>query len=401
MKTLDTAPRAQRMAPILDIESRALGCLFGVAIGDALGATNEFKARGSFPPVMDLVGGGPFKVKLAPGEWTDDTSMTLCLAESLVASFGFNAADQMGRYLAWYRKGYWSSIPGVCFDIGIRTATELRRFESTGEPFTPDTQRSNAPNGSLMRLAAVPVFYRDNMQQAIHFAAESSRTTHGGALCLDACRYYAALIAGALRGMPKEQLLSSDFLDQEGCEALRHLEPEIRDIASGSYRSKPASAIFSTGYVVHSLEAALWCFARSQTFRHGALLACNLGDDSDTVAAIYGALAGAYYGVRNGATSSAVTDAPLAGGQLPTDYAAIETLLDQQASRDVAASASATAIPWDWIDRTAMRDSIWSLALSLTRDDRRSPTLLAQETAAEAAITPFLPSSTRTPSLCG
>lgn len=384
MKTPEASPRAMRMAPILDIESRSLGCLFGVAIGDALGATNEFKARGSFPPVLDLVGGGPFKVKLAPGEWTDDTSMTLCLAESLVTCREFDAADQMSRYLAWYRKGYWSSIPGVCFDIGIRTATELRRFESTGEPFSPDTQRSNAPNGSLMRLAAIPVFYRDNLQQAIHFAAESSRTTHGGALCMDACRYYAALIVGALRGLPKEQLLSSRFLDQPGCEALRHLEPEIRDIASGSYLSKPASAIFNTGYVVHSLEAALWCFARSRTFRHGALLACNLGDDSDTVAAIYGALAGAYYGVRNGATSSAMAQVPSTGSRLRTDYAAIETLLDEQAAIDVAASASAAAIPWDWIDLTAMRDSIWSLAMSLSCDDRRSPSPIAQPAAVEA-----------------
>jgi ADP-ribosylglycohydrolase len=122
------------MDPELD---RNIGCLIGLAVGDALGTTLEFRPKGSFKPITDMVGGGPFALR--PGEWTDDTSMALCLAESLVQRHGFDAVDQMRRYVRWWQKGYRSSRPGDCFDIGNTVSAALRRFERTGEAFAGST----------------------------------------------------------------------------------------------------------------------------------------------------------------------------------------------------------------------------------------------------------------------
>ena len=140
----------------MDLLDRYRGCLIGLAVGDAIGTTVEFKPRVSFDPVTDMVGGGCFN--LEPGQWTDDTSMALCLSESLVEKNGFDAFDQMQRYLKWYRTGYRSST-GTCFDIGGTTAEALRKFEKTDDPFSGSTDSHSSGNGSLMRLAPVPMFF--------------------------------------------------------------------------------------------------------------------------------------------------------------------------------------------------------------------------------------------------
>jgi ADP-ribosyl-[dinitrogen reductase] hydrolase len=127
--------------------------MMGLAAGDALGTTVEFKAPGSFFPLTDMVGGGPFA--LEPGEWTDDTSMALCLADSLIQKQGFDPRDQMERYFRWYREGYMSSN-GRSFDIGNTTRTALEKFEATADPFSGPTGPRAAGNGSIMRLAPVP-----------------------------------------------------------------------------------------------------------------------------------------------------------------------------------------------------------------------------------------------------
>ena len=154
---------------------RYRGCLLGLAVGDAIGTTVEFKARGSFVPVTDMTGGGVFNLK--PGQWTDDTSMALCLAESLVEKNDFDAHDQMTRYLDWYQNGYLSST-GRCFDIGGTTRQALEKFKATGKPMSGSKHPSSAGNGSLMRLAPVAMFYAPNLARAQFFAAKSSRTTH-------------------------------------------------------------------------------------------------------------------------------------------------------------------------------------------------------------------------------
>jgi ADP-ribosylglycohydrolase len=279
------------MIPLLD---RYRGSMMGLAVGDALGTTVEFMPPGTFAPLSDIVGGGPFG--LNPGEWTDDTSMALCLAESLVERGGFDAADQMRRYLRWYREGYHSST-GTCFDIGITVRQALDRFAAGECVLCGSTDPQTAGNGSLMRLAAVPLFYAREPLAAIHHAAESSRTTHGAATAVDACRYFAGLIVGALNGVRKDALLADRYSSVPGYWDAHPLAPEIDEVARGSFRQRQPPEIVGSGYVVRSLEAALWAFHSTGSFADGCLAAANLGNDADTTAAIYGQLAGAYYGM--------------------------------------------------------------------------------------------------------
>jgi ADP-ribosyl-[dinitrogen reductase] hydrolase len=273
---------------------RFQGSLLGLATGDAMGVPLEFRRPGTFSPVRAMIGGGPFSLK--PGEWTDDTSLALCLAESLTHCRGFDLIDQLRRYQRWYRQGHLSSN-GICFDIGTTTRTAIRRFEETGEPSGLNDPTS-AGNGSLMRLAPVPLVYSRTPSSAIELSGESSKATHSLQVCIDACRYMGALIVGAIQGNPKEQLLSPQFSPLEQYWDHHPLVSEISHVADGSFQEKDPPDIRGRGYVVASLEAALWAFARSNTFRDGCLLAVNLGDDADTTGAIYGQLAGAYYGVN-------------------------------------------------------------------------------------------------------
>ena len=276
-----------------DLQDHYRGALLGLAVGDAVGTTLEFLRPSSFPPIDDMVGGGPFN--LAAGEWTDDTSMALCLATSLVECRGFDARDQMERYVRWHQEGYLS-VTGSCFDIGGTVSAALRHFLKKGDPYAGSVEPETAGNGSLMRLAPVPLFFAANAELAIERAAESSRTTHGAQSAVDACRYFAGLLIGALWGVGKETLLAPCYCPVADCWRKTPLCPEIDDVASGSFKRRRPPEIRGTGYVVASLEAALWAFHSTTDFRTGCLAAANLGDDADTTAAIYGQIAGAYYG---------------------------------------------------------------------------------------------------------
>jgi ADP-ribosylglycohydrolase len=277
----------------ISLGSRYCGCLLGLAAGDAIGTTLEFTQPGAFEPIADMVGGGPFALKA--GQWTDDTSMALCLAASLVETQKFDAADQMQRYVRWWRTGYFSST-GECFDIGITTRNALLQFEATGEPLAGSEDPNTAGNGSLMRLAPVPLAFREQPELALQYAAESSRTTHGAPQAVDACRYFAGLILGALNGAEKAELLSATFTPYPNACLDAPLHPAIAAVAAGSFKHKHPPEIRGTGYVVNSLEAALWAFFRTDDFESGCLCAASLGEDADTTAAIYGQLAGAFYG---------------------------------------------------------------------------------------------------------
>ena len=270
------------------------GALLGLAAGDAVGTAVEFRSPGTFAPVTDLTGGGPFD--LEPGQWTDDTSMALCLAESLVECAAFDPADQMNRYLRWWQEGYLSPT-GDCFDIGLTVSDALRTYRNTGDPFAGSTNPYSAGNGSLMRLAPAPLCFAADPERAIAMSSESSRTTHAARTCLDACRYFGGLLVGAVHGADRETLLSPDYAPVPGLWEREPLCPQIAEIAAGSFRRRQPPDIVGSGYVVKSLEAALWAFDRSDTFEEGCLLAVNLGDDADTTAAIYGQIAGACYGV--------------------------------------------------------------------------------------------------------
>ncbi len=264
---------------------RYRGSLVGLAAGDAVGTTLEFTPREYVEPIKDMVGGGPFN--LEPGQWTDDTSMALCLAESLVEAGGFDPFDQMRRYCKWCSSGYLSSN-GRCFDIGMTTSDALTRFQSTDEPYAGSTDPNAAGNGSIMRLAPVALFFSPDEDAVREHAALSSQTTHGAAECIDACEILATLIHRVLTGASKEQLREPVAGEWSSV--------GIASIAEHDYLTKSENEIRGTGYVVESLEAALWCFHTTDDFKSAILQAANLGNDADTTAAICGQVAGAYYG---------------------------------------------------------------------------------------------------------
>lgn len=276
-------------------QARFRGALLGMAAGDALGTTLEFQPPGSFEPLDDMVGGGPFRLKV--GEWTDDTSMGLCLAESLISQRGFNPVHQLETYCRWHDHGHLSSN-GRCFDIGVTTVRALRHFKANRLANSGTTDPQSAGNGSIMRLAAVPMFYANDPAEAIRRSGESSRTTHGAVSCVEACRYLGGLIVGALQGVPKLQLLANEYEPAVTEWRREPFQSEVAAVAAGSFKHKEPPSIAGTGYVVKSLEAALWAFYRTDNFRDGALLAVNLGDDADTTGAVYGQFAGAYYGAE-------------------------------------------------------------------------------------------------------
>lgn len=212
--------------------------------------------------------------------------MALCLAESLIERRGFDPIDQLERYVDWWQNGHLSST-GRCFDIGNTTLAALECFYRTGKP-CGQTSEYSAGNGSIMRLAPVPMFYANDPDKAIKFAGQSSATTHAANEPIGACRYMAGLMVLALRGESKEAILSPPSMDG--------LPDRIGRVANGSFKTAQPPEIRGTGYVVDSLEAALWAFWNSDDFADGARLAVNLGDDADTTGAVYGQIAGAFYG---------------------------------------------------------------------------------------------------------
>ena len=274
---------------------RFRGALLGLAAGDAVGTTVEFKRPGTFEPVTDMAGGGPFS--LPAGAWTDDTSMALCLAESMIERQGFDAVDQLERYVRWYREGYLSST-GRFFDIGNATRAALERFEQTREPFPGDANPGAGGNAPIRRIAPIPMAYAAHPREAVQRAAESARTTHGAREALDATRYLAGLIVGALHGAEKSQLLQDRPVEPyPGAWSASPLADPIAEVASGSFLHNEPPRITGETYVVRTLEAALWALAHTTDFENGVLRGVNLGDDADTTAAVYGQLAGALYGV--------------------------------------------------------------------------------------------------------
>jgi len=312
---------------------RYRGALIGLAVGDCLGASVEFCPPGSFPPVTGLRPGGPFRLEV--GQWTDDTSMALCLAESLIAHDGqVVPRDMLQRWHRWYTEGYRSST-GACFDIGNATRTALDRFAVSPADACGDDDA--AGNGSIMRLAPLSMAYAyAGPAVLLEAAARTSLTTHGAPEATDGARLLAMLVADALRGELDRSLLLPRACGRDTT-TFQGFHPKIRGIFEGNIAERAPPEIVASGYVVDTLTAALWAFARSTSFGDGALPAVNLGNDADTVGAVYGQLAGAYYG------SEAIPSewqSPLAQRQLIVDLA---NQLHALAPRVVARSA---AHPW-------------------------------------------------------
>jgi ADP-ribosyl-[dinitrogen reductase] hydrolase len=271
------------------LRDRFQGALLGLAVSDALAAHTQFRKPGTFAAVGDLLGGGPFD--LPRGAWTDDTAMALLLGESLLER-GFDAHDQVSRYSRWQREGYGSAT-GQCVGITANVARSLATAQYKRQPFAGSHDPEQLDKDPLSRVAPVVMYFFADASAAVAHAAEAARVSAQAPLVLDCVRLFAAMLRQALTGREKAAVLRPPR-DSWVSASTR---AEIMQVYEGSYTQRMPPEITGGGQILQALEAALWAFHRGETFREGALLAANLGRDSDVVAAAYGQLAGAYHGV--------------------------------------------------------------------------------------------------------
>lgn len=285
---------------MISLLDRYRGCLLGLAVGDALGAHCEGKPREYCMslPSIEMVGSTRHGIK--PGQWTDDTSMALCLAQSLLDCDGFDATNQMQKYANWKENGYMG-CNNVCIGIGKTTACSIDDWLHFGAgPLDGPSNPNLAGNGSIMRLAPVPLFYYPYRDTAVKWSAISSQTTHGAFEAIGACQLFGWILSNTLAGKSKEDILFNSgnpcFIGFGARPGVEYDFSKLLSIANGDYRSKSITEICGNAYVINSLEAALWCFFTTDSYKDAITLAVRIGDDTDTTAAIVGQLAGAYYG---------------------------------------------------------------------------------------------------------
>ena len=275
-----------------DFLSRARGALVGLAVGDAVGTTNEFKVAGTFKPITDMVGGGPFLLK--PGQWTDDTSMALCIADSLLAKGRYDSFDVMERYQRWFSKGYRSSTDR-CFDIGGQVRAALFDFEHEQRVPVTAERSDRAGNGAIMRLAPVVIagFEHREIREIVVTAGLSARETHYSVEAEAATEVFAALLVGALLGWAPEHIINVGWASTG---------PAFDEMAARVISTDPAERASweseTSGYIVHGLRLAVHGLLDFPSFKDATLAIANMGGDSDTNAAIYGQLGGAFYGIE-------------------------------------------------------------------------------------------------------
>lgn len=278
--------------------NKKMGLFLGSVVGDVLGAPLEFYRRDKVN-ITDISSGGILNMQL--GEWTDDTSMSICLAESILEK-GFDLEDQMKKYTLWYRDGKYCTRE-KCFDIGNATRFAIDRYIETGEYISNNLSRLSSGNGSIMRLSPIPIVYNcpensSNFDKLMFVARESSKTTHPNETCQDACVFLSIILNRALNNESKENIF---LFTNEQLNKFKIFDENIRFIALNiqKIKEKDRVDISSSGYVVHSLEAAIWSFLNNHNFNDSVLTAANLGDDADTVASITGQISGAYYGLNS------------------------------------------------------------------------------------------------------
>lgn len=252
------------------VRSRFLGALLGLAAGDALAAATQYRRPGTFTPVGDLLGGGPFD--LPRGGWSDDTAMALCLADSLLACDGFDARDQVERYRRWQKEGYLSAT-GQCLGITASTARALALAQWRRQLYSGSHDPTQLDPEPLSRVGVAVMFYLANAEEALRQATESARPTCQSPIVLEACRALGDLMLAALSGQSKASILA-----------------QAPGIAAAAPPESPSSA-------PEVLAAALWAFGTTATLREALLRAVNLGGHSDVVGSVCGQLAGAHYTV--------------------------------------------------------------------------------------------------------
>ncbi len=290
-------------------KDKIVGALLGHCIGDALGVPVEFQSRHTLreKPVSDMLSGGSHGQPA--GTWSDDSSLMLCTTEVFVR--GFSYVDVAKNFIEWFEKGYWSAR-GEVFDIGNttkRAIIELERLlliENKHDKILDAglSDENHCGNGSLMRILPAAIWRcRLKIEEGFELVHNLSKLTHAHPRCLIACGIFSQIVVEVINGKTKEKAylegitLSKSFYERQKVfrEELKHFEK----ILNGTLHKTPEFHIHSTGYVIHTLEAALWCFLTTSSFRDAVLKAVNLGEDTDTTAAVTGGLAGLYYGLKD------------------------------------------------------------------------------------------------------
>jgi len=271
------------LAAARSLRERFLGALLGLAVGDAVAAATQYRQPGTFNPVGDLIGGGPFD--LPRGGWSDDTAMALCLADSLLASDGFDARDQVERYKRWQREGYLSAT-GQCLGITASTARALAVANWRRQLYSGSHAPHQLDPEPLSRVAPVVMFSFAAEQEAVQLASEAARTTCQAPAVLGACRDLARALFLALSGQPKPRILAA-----VSAAARPRAAP-----GSSAARARQRERTRANDTVTDALGIALEAFATSGNFRDAVLHAANHGGNSDVAAAACGQLAGAHYG---------------------------------------------------------------------------------------------------------
>lgn len=249
--------------------------VMGLVVGDALGVPAEFKARDTFH-VDDMIGYGTYNQP--PGTWSDDSSLTLATMESIVRKGEIDPADIIRNFSRWLNYAEFTPY-GEVFDVGSTTEAAIRRFQCGIEPLKCGLNHyKHNGNGSLMRILPLALF-----PSSMTDINNVSSLTHAHDISRRACRTYVAIAEQLLKGAPLGDVIDYPI-------AWKDFEriPKIYKLNRDEIRS--------TGYVVHTLEAALWCVYNTSTYRDCVLEAVNLGGDTDTIAAVAGGLAGIIHG---------------------------------------------------------------------------------------------------------
>jgi ADP-ribosylglycohydrolase len=284
----------------ISIQDRMLGGLWGAVVGDALGVPVEFKGRDvrKGDPVTDMRGYGTFD--LPPGSWSDDSSLMLCTAQGLLDGFDTERIGDL--FVSWFTAGLWTPH-GQAFDVGRGTWQAISRMQLGAPAETAGgLEEENNGNGSLMRIlpAALYCAAMDD-EEALGLVHRASAITHGHPRSMMACGMYYLMVASVLNGMPPREVYR---LAMEKTERLYDTppfsdeSPHFSRLLSGNIHTLPEDAIESDGYVVHTLEASLWCLLTTDSYRSAVLKAVNLGWDTDTTAIVTGGLAGTHYGLK-------------------------------------------------------------------------------------------------------
>ncbi len=283
------------------MEAQIKGALFGLSVGDALGVPVEFNSRAILEasPVVDMQGYGTHNVPI--GTWSDDSSLTFCLAETIAQGFDLYKLGQ--SFCKWRYEKHWVALPEIgVFDIGNTTQIAIERLSRGERPdLAGEIHESSNGNGSLMRILPLAFYMRSvEVEERYLLIKQVSSLTHGHARSVMACHYYLEFAGKLLQGIDKHIIykqLQSEVMDLYGRLELNAMEVKrFSRLLLGNINQLHNREINSSGYVIDTLEAAIWCFLTTDNYKDCVLTAVNLGGDTDTTAAVVGGLAGMYYG---------------------------------------------------------------------------------------------------------